>query len=391
MSDKMNIIVDNDEMDGFLPYQKAVLICSKRKLNDKEKQYLELLFDSCHMDWSAFLGTVLINRVNGIVYKKIREFANVPKYVKYFLEISYNEQIIRSKIHQNEIKVIAGELEKNNIKYAFLKGAVLNTYYYELGDRISNDTDILVDSRDVTLISDILKRNNYVQGEVRNGILKAATQKEILFAKLNTYELVPFNKHIDDKHLPYHEIDINFRLSNDEKQDYAKIMLDDTCLLDNGEMKIRTLSLEKFLIFLCIHHYREATMIYKIASGNDLLLYKFMDVHFFVTQKESDLDWQRLYNIASEIRRIDDVYYTLYYTECLFPKTLRREVLEYLKPKDISYLDEYKGKDNSNEVFKWKMDFSHRFFSNNRRIEAWQNIRDENERFRKIKASLEES
>lgn len=378
-----------EKIKEYRTFEQLVLLASRYKLQEEEINYIKELVKRYDMDWSAFLGCTLLNRVNGVVYRNIKDIANIPKYVKYFLQIAYYEQQERTRLHQGEINKISEVFEKENIRYAFLKGAVLNTIFYQIGDRISNDTDMMVDVNDIEKVTKILQNLGYIQGEVREGKLYSATKKELLFARLNTYEIVPFNKPVDERYLPFHEVDINFRLSNDDTQESASVMLQNTIVLNNTEYNIRTLSLEYFLVFLCIHHYREATMIFKIVSGNDLTLYKFMDIHFLISSKYGEINWEQLLEICIALGRQKDVYYTLYYTEKLYPNTLDDAILDKFKPENVDFLDEYKGRDNSQEIYKWEMDFVHRVFSNERRVEAMKNISTENERYKEIRQQLE--
>lgn len=376
------------EIEVFKPYEQAVLLCSRSDFNDDIREYVKKLFYSIGFNWYEFLGISLINRVNGVVYKNIAEIEWLPKYVKYFLKIAYIEQKERVRLHKNEIIKISELFEINNIRHAFLKGSVLNTVIYDIGDRISNDTDIMVHIKDLDRAIDLLKEEGYIQGVVIDGKLNPATKKEILFARLNTYEIVPLNKPVDERYLPYHEVDINFRLGNDATQEESTRLLDETILLEERDYCIRTLPLEEFLVFLCIHHYREAIMVYKIVYGNDLTLYKFMDVHHFLIKHSNTINWEKLHNIVIKMNRWKDVYYTLYYTEMLYPGTISDEHLNMFKTEDVSYLNEYKGKDNSDEVYSWEMDFIHRIFSYDRQCEAIEKIGEENARFDMIHSVL---
>lgn len=237
------------EISKFKPHEQLVLLSSRYLLSEDERKYIDMLIKRYDMNWSEFLGIALINRVNGVVYNNIKEYNDIPKYVKYFLEVAYREQKERTVIHQTEILRISEEFEKEKMNYSLLKGAVLNTVFYKPGDRISNDTDILVDVKDIDKAVNLLEKLGYIQGEVINGELKPATKKEILFARLNTYEIVPLNKPIESRYMSFHEVDINFRLGNDDKQELASIMLQDTINLVSNGQKIRTLSLEKFCCF----------------------------------------------------------------------------------------------------------------------------------------------
>ena len=369
-------------------HEQAILLCSRHDFDDEIREYVQTLFKSPGFDWYAFLGIAMINRVNGVVYKNIKGLKSIPKYVNYFLNLAYLEQKERTRIHRDEIVNVSNIFEKNNIRHAFLKGSVLNTIIYNPGDRISNDTDVMIHIDDIDRAVKLLKDDGYIQGEIVDGKLIPATKKEILFARINTYEIVPLSKPIDERYLPYHEVDVNFRLGNDATQEEASELLKGTVLIEENGYSVRTLPMEEFLIFLCIHHYREAVMVFKIAHGDDLTLYKFMDIHFLLSSRGKDIDWDELREKVERMNRFRDVYYTLYYTEQLYPGTISEEHLNMFKPADTAFLNEYRGKDNSDEVYTWKTDFVHRVFSYDRQIEALENIGDENERFKQIKASV---
>lgn len=80
----------------------------------------------------------------------------------------------------------------------------------------------MVGVQDIDKVIAILKKEDFIQGEVREGELVPATKKEILFSRLNTYEIVPLIKRLDDSHLPFHEMDINFKLGNDDVKGTAE-------------------------------------------------------------------------------------------------------------------------------------------------------------------------
>ena len=82
-------------------------------------------------------------------------------------------------------------------------------------------------------------------------------------------------------------------------------------------------------------------MIMKIVNGDDLTLYKFMDIHFVVSQKAQEIDWKYLLEVAKETNRLNDVYYTFYYTELLYPGTFEIEILDMLKPENTDFINQY--------------------------------------------------
>ena len=384
----MNEILE--KLKGYESHEQLVLLASRNSIGDEEKDYIEELISLPGFNWYLFLGIAFVNRVNGVVYQNIKDIKDIPKYVKYFLKTAYFEQKKRTELHIAQIQEVEKVLQDNDIKHSFLKGAVLNTLVYEFGERISSDTDMLVSVNDLDKVVSILKEIGYSQGEVYSDVFTPATKKEILFKKLNTYEIVPLAKPVDERHFPFHELDINFRLGNDATIEESESLLMRSSIIGNENYKISSFPIEEFLLFECIHHYREAIMVYKIVRGEDLTLYKFMDIHHLLARFGSVIDWDKLLQITKEMDRIKDVYYTLYFTEILYPQSISEDILNCFKPEDVSFLDEYRGRDNTDEVYKWKKDFIHRVFSYDRQIEAMANIKDEDDRFYSIKDTLRE-
>ncbi len=371
---------------NFKTYEQAVLMCSRNQLDDDEKEYVRALIKQYDMDWSAFLGAVLFNRVGGVVYRNIQEIGGFPRRVTSNLRASFESIKERTILHQKEIKKIDEEFEKQNIRFSFLKGSVLNTMYYEQGERMSNDTDLLVDVNDLKVCSDVLEKLGYTQGTVENNEIIPATKKEKIFARLNTYEIVPFVKKIDSKVFPYHEVDINFRLGNDDTTEFAQKMLAKSIRIENGKTSVRTLDMENFFVFLCIHHYREATMIYKIISGDDLTLYKYLDIHMFI--KKTDIDWNKVVELSKKMGTDIAVYHTLYHTEIIYPGTVEDSVFDMFGFENIDFVNQYKGRDNTEEIYEWENNIYERFFNVNRRVEALKNIEKESDRFKEIQKQL---
>lgn len=378
-----------DKLQKYDLYQQIILLLSRTEVDEEAKAYLEEIVKDFRVDWNAFLGYVMMNRVGGVIYRNgLFLKKSVSPYIDRALSLLSDYQKGKNIIHQKAIKEISEALEKENAVYAFLKGSVLNTTLYSVGDRISNDTDIMIRADQIQKVTKVLNGLGYIQGKVVEDKIIPATKKELLFSRLNTYELVPFCREEDPKLLPVHEVDINFRLDNTDINESAEYMLEDTVVLDNGVFPLRTLALEKFFIFLCVHHYREATMVFKIVEGNDLTLYKYMDIHFFLKKYCESVDWNMVKALCDKLGRINDVYATLVYTERLYPETVPENVLKLLEPEDTSFVDSYRGRDNSDEVYKWEMPFEKRFFSYERRLEAMKNIKDETERYKEIMKSL---
>ena len=377
------------ELKEFVQEEKMTLLLSRKDYDGTMEEYIQNMIFNERINWNLFLGFSITHRVNAVIFNRITKMEDVPVTVKRSLQFMLLSQIQRNACHKQEIAKISAELEREDVNYAFLKGAVLNFVYYGEGERISNDTDILVNVEDLAKVIKICKKMGYIQGYVKSGEIVPATKKEIMFAQLNTYETVPMIKETGNPYFPFHEFDINFRLGNDDKGEMSKIMLKDTVIVGNSTFKLRTMSPERFLIYLCIHLYREATMVYKIVRGDDLILYKFMDIHYFIISNQQKMSWEKLLKEAELLDRQKDVYYALYFTEKLYPGTVESEILNSFDMLGKDFLNQYRGRDNSEEVYEWKLKFHERMFNDVSRIkEAKENIERENERYNCIRKEL---
>lgn len=379
-----------DKLIKFDSLEQIILLLSRADFNEKFSNYINKFIIMKKIDWDRFLGLVINHRVNGVICKRIKGIRGIPLTVRRALDFMLISQKERNRCHKDEIKKLSLALEEKGFNYAFLKGAVLNTIYYGDGERISNDTDILVDVRDLKEIIQLCTSLGYIQGEVENGEIIRATKKEILFAQLNTYETVPLIKKTDNPYLSFHEFDVNFRLGNDDKSGLSNKLLQNTVLSGDDEFSLRTMTVENFLIYLCIHLYREAVMVFKIVQGDDLILYKFMDIHHYIMINKKNISWNKMKEETITLSRIRDVYYALFYTEKLYPGTVDNNILEMFKPEDVRYLDQYRGRDNSDEVYDWKLNFFERMFHPQARMaEAKKNIGQESERYNNIREELQ--
>ena len=169
-----------DEIKKFKLYEQAVLLLSRAIIDDEIITYLNEIVNSHDFDWDRFMGTVINHRVNGVVYRNMLNLDHTPLQVERTLQYIYMAQVERNMLHRAEINKIFEELEKASVRYAFLKGSVLNSVFYKYGERISNDTDIMVSPSDLTKVSKICSELGYFQGSIKKGVEVPATKKYYL-------------------------------------------------------------------------------------------------------------------------------------------------------------------------------------------------------------------
>ena len=145
-------------------------------------------------DWYYILGFLELNKIGGFFYNKTKEMSvPLPQSVERKLSYILKEQAERNAFMRKYIQDIGDELKYEKIRFSFLKGSVLSntnflfseksyscmalpeqkiqTYrrqceesFYKAGERVSNDIDLLVEQKDVTAVSKILKGMGFIQG-----------------------------------------------------------------------------------------------------------------------------------------------------------------------------------------------------------------------------------
>lgn len=313
------------------------------------------------------LGGIMLNRIVGIAYDNL-ELSTVPAEVIKVLKIvkKNNERITDDFICN--VCYLADVLKNVPFKYALLKGSYLTPMLYKRGQRTSNDIDILIEGKDVSLLEKILVQNGFVQGHVNeNNEIVPASRREIIHSKLNNGETIPFVKFNNGIKL---EIDINF--SVDFKPDNSKIvprLLSETIPVNLNGHIFYTLNMVDFLIHLCCHLYKEATTYDWLNYRRDLMLYKFSDINVML-HEYGDKEFYR--GLDQRIREFDvkkECYYTLYNSTEIYPflkeDILLTEMLERIRPVDLKFMKQivypYKRK-----KFVYDMTFTQWFFCENR-------------------------
>lgn len=144
---------------------------------------------------------------------------------------------------------------------------------------------------------------------------------------------MPFYKEVSLPHMQFAEVDLNFSLHESNEQNGVVLEL----LNRRAKYKTQTThgyTLDKydFVLHLCAHLYKEATVMAWVRMNRDLSLYKFMDI-YMILYDWTDEDYKQLLNVALDTYLESDLYYALYFTRELFSMTSMAldQALEYLE------------------------------------------------------------
>ena len=334
-----------------------------------DRARLEALMEHT-LDYPYILGQILYHRMGAAAYETLRKcelLGRVNREFRNTLKAIYDVGTDKTNSLLCAMQSLKAVLKEADFPYALLKGAYL-VQLYPLGLRTSNDIDILIEPQSITDLTARLKAAGFAQGNIRNGSFQPATRAEIVSSRLNRGETIPFIKRVNLPKMEYLELDINFSLDfkASGNTDIVSALLANTQkTISNGYY---TLSQADFLIHLCVHLFKEATVMAWVEMGRDLSLYKFCDIYLFV---DRFLDGGFCRELIQSIRRYGlerECYYAFFNTRKLFE--IQNEefdrLIEAIRPADLRYMNEILDP-VQNRRYAYDMDYIDWMFCYNRK------------------------
>lgn len=346
---------------------KFILELCKSEYAQKEKLMKQM---DGNLDYPYILGQLLYHRVGSIAYHTLKQNELLHKVNREFrnsLKTIYEYNSQKTESYVEILNVLKPMCEKFNFPYAFLKGAYL-VELYQKGLRTSNDIDILIESENITELTKILKTNGFKQGNIRNEIFIPASRKEIISSRMNRGETVPFVKEVNYPNMRYLEIDINFSLGFKPGVDESIVSEFLNCTKPLILDTVSTLNRIDFLIHLCAHLYKEATVMKWVEMGRDISLYKYCDIYLFLHKFINKKFRTELIQRIGDVRLNKECYYALYYVKELFDfdnKDLDL-VLKEIQPTDVSFMSQVL-EPQTGKVYFYDMRYGDWVFCSNRK------------------------
>lgn len=294
------------------------------------------------LDYPYILGQLLYNRVGAMAYIALKEnrlLHSVNREFRNSLKAIFEYNFNKTESFISALSSLKNICTNFRFPYAFLKGSYL-VDLYDKGLRTSNDIDILIDPQNITELTNKLKMAGFQQGNIRNEEFVRASRTEIISSRMNRGETVPFVKEVNLPCMKHLEIDVNFSLGFRPGMDESVVrdFLDRTQpLIINS---ISTLNKVDFLMHLCAHLYKEATVMSWVEMGRDISLYKYCDIYLFIHNFMNEGFATELIERIGDIGLDKECYYALYNSRDLFEienKNLDK-VLQNIQPADISFM-----------------------------------------------------
>ena len=358
-------------------------------MNKKEKQLFKHLcsFKSETFDESLLeaatptvLGHIFFNRMQAVAYGVLEKQGLLGKVNREFrnsLKVAYERNIDKNKSFFICIKNLEELLSHCNCSYAMLKGAYLCNWY-PAGYRTSNDIDLLVHPKDVTLVGNTLLNGGFLQGSISGGKFVPASRKEIIESKMMRGETVPYIKEINLPGMQFLEVDINFSL--DYKPGDTVLleeMIKNTVIEEKEDFRVRTLRRDDFFVHLCAHLYKEATTLPWVEMMRDMTLYKYCDIYMLLNDSTNEnIDF--LFDRAKELGMEKVCAFAVYQMSELFDfnNSYAVSVAKAILKDDSDFVHVIISPKGKRKYIFIERDISERFFADSRKM-LLQEVRSE--------------
>lgn len=316
------------------------------------------------------LGQLFYNRMAGIAYgtlKRHRLLGKVNREFRNSLKGSFEQNVERNESYNLCLTHVSNILSQSDCKFAMLKGAALCNCY-PVGYRTSNDIDLLLLADDVTQVGEMLSRNGFKQGYIRNEVFVPASRIEIVQSKMMRGETVPYIKEMNLPWMKYLEVDLNFSLDYKNGDLSAlRSMLEMSQKRTFRGVEILTLNLPDFLIHLCGHLYKEATTMAWVKMNRDMTLYKYCDIYLLFSEMDN-LSTELFFARAAELNMEKICAFSVLQTADLFDfdNYVAVERAKEILRKDPEFIHTVISPEEKKEYVYKEKNVQKRFFATNR-------------------------
>lgn len=346
---------------------KLILELCKGKFANKET--LNELMKK-NLDYPYVLGQLMYNRVGAMAYIALKEnqlLHGVNREFRNSLKAVYGYNFNKTESFVSALSSLKNICKNFRFPYAFLKGSYL-VDIYDKGLRTSNDIDILINPKDITELAAELKAVGFNQGNIRNETFIPASRTEIISSRMNRGETVPFVKEVNLPGLKFLEIDVNFSLGfrpGVDEQVVCDFLKRTQPMILNT---IATLDKTDFLMHLCAHLYKEATVMSWVEMGRDISLYKYCDIYLFLHKFMDDEFAKELIQRVKDVGLSKECYYALNYAKKLFEidDAALDMLLKGIQPTDLSFMTQVL-EPQTGKVYSYNMEYKDWVFCSDRK------------------------
>lgn len=272
--------------------ERLMIILSKKYIGEEEQRELDSLI--CQFDQKAFFSEIILNKVGGLVLhnlKKLRRSYCLCSAYRQIIKYWYVSVRMKQKVYEKEIVQIIYLFEKNNIRYAILKGLHMVKQVYEEAPfvRDYNDIDILVERKSLDSVAILLNSLGFRQGSYmeKSRTIREFSREEKIKMCLFTHQVMGYTKVTrTGENCFIINMDINFSIF---EGGLKKDRISTEALLEKREKYFLTpevtyysLNNQDTIVQLIYHIYKDINFQDKKNDLSDRALIKFVDLYEFI-------------------------------------------------------------------------------------------------------------
>lgn len=355
-----------------LSMERQLVLMTAVEMEDSQGDRLSEIL-SGQLDWADVIFQMITHRTLNMFYYNLKKFGlfEMPeKEIQRLLESQWLVYGERNRCYLGYLSEVMIALKKYNVVVPILKGNLLASLVYPaIEARIFNDLDLLMKLDDVNNVTKALEEAGFIQGfyDEEKKVVVEATRKAKVLTQMVSHELQEFQKVCDNPFAKLVQVDVNHDIlwkgNCPYKIDTRDLIGRAVPVEINGVNGYMLDSIDNIIQLSC-HLYKEATLMIWITDIRDLKIYKFADLYMYIRKYHADIDWKLLVDRVKGYGIDKIIYYNFHYIEIMFGELIPKEVMDSLRPEDLTYLDEY-GIENQ-EPSVWKVDFFTRLFDTNR-------------------------
>jgi hypothetical protein len=282
------------------------------------------------VDWPHFIDQVEHHRLSPLIHWKVHRLLDAGVRIRVdptAMRILAAARIVTTRANDllaAELARIAAMLKDFDARVIFRKGAHLaHRVYPEPGLRPMNDLDLLVPADAVGKVATLLTESGFREGTPADGgPIRALDRRQRLFWSLYGSDLPKLHRSTGDPCLPTVSIDVSTALMLPGKE--YQVPTADVLRRAVAEELVegqRTMVLapEDVVLDLCLHLFKNSTVLGFMRSGKHRRLIKYVDLVMYLRSMTGVFSWEVLLDRAFRYGVERPVYYALASLDRLLP------------------------------------------------------------------------
>lgn len=313
-------------------------------------------------------GLIAHKTVNGFSWAALNAVIAAAVKNKHLLNTVRNQVVYDAALPE-----ILSILRSVTSDFVVMKGVLSAIELYDhIGERPFGDVDVLVGRNDLEKVKQAFSEAGYepiATFDAGGRPVRRADPDKIRHVERVTDQTYPLTK-IDDANplLARRVVDLHFAFGRPargrrlDRHSVIQSILGRRASYRRGELTIPGLSREDFLLFACLHLFKDEQEVWRMQRNADGYLLAYAEIRRAVL-RWTDIDWSYVISRTAALGMERCVYYCLHHAASVFPeiRSVVANVLERFRPSSSSFLDEWGGFD-TDETGKWPLPFVDRLF-----------------------------